>query len=153
MPQLIVDPITAILTIDTNIVTIYQGMNKDIKQQQQKDFALKSQPYPIVQWYILRTLDSVYTGYCVHTIYFYNQPDPVLFTGLATTMDKPAKHDVVFFEGPAQISIRRRSSRAAPALDCCWTPWLFLKMSRCLASGSTLIIAVGCWQAASRPGP
>ena len=33
MPQLIVDPITAILTIDTNIVTKYLGINKDIKQK------------------------------------------------------------------------------------------------------------------------
>ena len=32
MPQLIVDPITAILKIDTNIVTKYLGRNKDIKQ-------------------------------------------------------------------------------------------------------------------------
>ena len=30
--QLIVDPITAILTIDTNIVTKYQGMNKEYKK-------------------------------------------------------------------------------------------------------------------------
>ena len=33
MQQLIVDPITAILTIDTNIVTKYLGRNKDIKQK------------------------------------------------------------------------------------------------------------------------
>ena len=33
MPQLFVDTITAILTIDTNIVTRNQGMNKDIKQK------------------------------------------------------------------------------------------------------------------------
>ena len=34
MPQLIIDPITATYTIDTNSVTKYQGMIKELKQKQ-----------------------------------------------------------------------------------------------------------------------